>query len=65
MGKYIFNSGEIFEGKFRDGQMSYGLLRYVNGDTYQGEFQNGERHGAGNYSNKDGKIMFEGHWNRD
>lgn len=45
--------------------MSFGLLKYQNGEVYQGEFYKGERSGVGTYSNKVGQIVYEGRWEKD
>jgi len=38
---------------------------YENGESYEGEFVNGERHGIGSYRNTLGELLHEGKWQRD
>lgn len=45
--------------------MAFGMMHYANGEVYEGEFQKGERHGVGTYSNKLGQLVHEGHWDND
>ena len=45
--------------------MSYGVMIYPNGESYEGQFLNGERNGFGVYRNTAGAIVFEGHWSHD
>jgi hypothetical protein len=45
--------------------MSYGVMIYENGDSYEGELSKGERHGLGLYRNSAGGIMFDGKWGKD
>ena len=35
--------------------------RYANGDVYEGEWQNGKKHGRGTYTHADGKVEV-GEW---
>lgn len=45
--------------------MCHGVMIYENGDSYEGEFVNGERHGVGTYRSQAGEIIFEGKWSKD
>ena len=48
--------GQTFTGTFRaDGQLFYGKMIYVSGDTYEGPFENGKRSGNGTYTGKNGE----------
>lgn len=62
---YRFKEGDRFEGKFKQNQVSFGLMTYENGESYEGEFAKGEREGVGTYKLSDGKVLFEGHWKND
>lgn len=46
------------------GRQGAGLMRYYNGDVYEGEWQNNCRHGKGKLRKLDGE-MYEGEWAND
>ena len=64
-GKYIFYEGGFFEGRFKHNKINLGTMNYSNGESYEGEFVNGERHGAGIYRNAKGDVVLEGRWEKD
>lgn len=64
MGRYIYHDGCVFEGEFRQGGIAFGVMTYQNGDFYEGEFQNEQRHGFGKYQFADGSA-FSGEWLHD
>ena len=56
-----------YEGEMNINEMlpnGKGILYYRNGDIYNGEFQNGDRHGKGKLTEKEGKI-YKGIWKKD
>lgn len=40
-------------------------MLYPNGESFEGEFFHGERHGKGVYRSASGVVKFDGQWNRD
>ena len=50
-GKALLNDGSIYEGTFKNGWRSNGILKFKNGDTYTGSFKDGAFNG-------DGKFLF-------
>ena len=42
-----------------------GLMIYSNKDQYAGFWLNGKRHGYGEFSFPDGRIIYEGMWEND
>ncbi|CCW70135.1 unnamed protein product [Phytomonas sp. Hart1] len=53
--------GEMEQFRLRHG---FGMMRYYNGDVYQGNWVNNRRHGNGKFLKSDGEI-YEGMWERD
>lgn len=43
---------------------SLGIAIYLNGDKYEGDFQDGERYGKGEYTFSDGR-KYIGSWEND
>ncbi len=58
-GKKQYDSGNIFEGEFKNGEPSKGKLSYKNGGVYDGEFINGDRSGMGKLTANNGNV-YEG-----
>ena len=59
-GKYVFATGDIFEGSFVQGKIhGPGKYSYANGSSYHGEFVDGKRHGKGRLTQADGSY-YEG-----
>ncbi|KAL4449742.1 hypothetical protein ABPG74_008115 [Tetrahymena malaccensis] len=59
--------GELlnYRGGWKDGKMdSLGIAIFCNGDRYEGDFQDGLRHGKGEYTFQDGK-KYIGNWYND
>lgn len=55
-GTMTWDLGQTFTGTFRaDGQLFYGKMIYVSGDTYEGPFENNKRSGNGTYTWKNGE----------
>ena len=42
-----------------------GIIKYENGDYYEGEKQNGKRQGKGIEYYENGEIKYDGDWNND
>ena len=67
-GRLEYLDGRIFEGEFFNGSILSGKMIYPNGDTYEGQFHDGNRHGKGVFSKiistGQGKIqtVFTGDW---
>ncbi|CCW65132.1 unnamed protein product [Phytomonas sp. EM1] len=53
--------GDMEKSRLRHG---YGIMRYYNGDVYEGKWFNNRRHGQGKLLRADGEI-YEGMWERD
>ena len=52
-GSYINEWGQKYEGEMVGGKASgFGLLQFVNGDSFEGEFLNGMMHGKGKYTSR-------------
>jgi hypothetical protein len=70
-GKYTFarddNKGRDYAvGHWTDDKLDgKGELKWRNGSTYDGEWQNGYRHGFGTLLASDGSIIFKGQWKND
>ena len=61
-GKIVFDSGESYEGDFRDGQMhGDGTFLFKDGSKYIGDFSHSSRGGKGTYYMKNGDIYI-GEW---
>lgn len=58
-GIFVYPNGNRFEGIWKGGKLQNGLLNYQNGDRYQGNFYNNERHGLGLYFYQSGN-RYEG-----
>jgi len=55
--KYKY-SGSIYKGEFFDGYPSeVGTAKYVNGDTYSGQWRGGNCHGKGMYIRNNGRVI--------
>ena len=57
--KYLLASGvDTYYGKrnFKRQKHGKGVCSYNNGDVYEGEWKNGERHGLGKYTTSKGKV---------
>lgn len=63
---YLFDkeTGDIYEGEFKENSILRGKATYVNNDVYIGEFYNNWRHGQGimTYANNN---VYSGTWVRD
>ena len=40
-------------------------MTYTNAESYEGDFVEGERQGVGTYRSSQGKVLFEGRWQKD
>lgn len=57
-GVYVFDTGQRYEGEFREGRsFGQGTRYFPNGDVYEGEEVNGTRHGEGIYHFADGDVF--------
>lgn len=64
-GKYIFNSGEIYEGSWKNNTISgIGCLNVPIEGSYEGEFLNSQKNGTGTFLWDDGSI-YTGEWKAD
>ncbi len=63
-----FDDNETYEGEQLDYNSTsisgYGLYSYKNGDSYEGDFVEGKRHGLGEYIYKD-TSYYRGEWEND
>lgn len=74
LGKYInsqivvgtdyFENGDSFVGNYTDGKRTYGIYCYSTGASYEGEFQDGYKHGEGTYYFANGSFH-RGKWEND
>lgn len=56
-GLYLFNSGELYKGNFKQNKFDgTGVFYWVNGSKYEGEWSSQQRHGKGVYFYSDGLI---------
>jgi hypothetical protein len=64
-GKYKTDDWE-YEGEFSNNDLtaSKGIMKYKNGEIYEGGFINGKKHGFGIYKWKDGSF-YEGWYSED
>lgn len=65
-GTFRWVEGEVYEGEFVHGKREgKGTYYWPNGDKYVGEWEDDTRNGHGVLYDKDGKIIFEGNWDKD
>ena len=65
-GKFVFPSGDEFEGDFADGVPNgKGTYKFSNGDVYVGDFKNGKRDGFGIWHQRNGIVIYVGMWEKD
>ena len=50
LGSTKCTNGDRFHGQYERGQLKCGIITSKSGDTYEGEFLNGLRHGKGKYT---------------
>jgi hypothetical protein len=61
-GIFKFNTGEIYEGEYKNGiRNGKGKYTFLNGDIYDGDYKDGLRDGNGDYIYKNGN-KFTGKW---
>lgn len=60
-GLYTFASGEIIEGEWFGDLHAHGIIRYCNGDVYEGEIYKSQKHGLGKYLYSNGDE-YRGYW---
>ena len=46
-GKMEYHNGDVYEGKWKDGQPEDGTMTYRNGDEYNGHWRDNKRDGLG------------------
>lgn len=62
-GIFTTDDGNVFEGTFQDGSMIEGVIRYKNGERYEGSTKDTKfRHGRGRMYDIMGKLTFEGNF---
>jgi hypothetical protein len=61
-GRKDYPNLDFMEGVWKDGNLLEGTVKLTNshGYRYEGEYQNGERHGIGKLFNPDGTVDYEG-----
>ena len=47
----------IYDGQFENNQPSHGIYYYGNGEQYEGDFENFQRHGKGKYKYENGDVF--------
>lgn len=63
-GSFYFDTGEIYEGSWKDNEMSgNGKFTYTTG-VYEGDFSNSKRNGQGTFTWEDG-VSYVGAWSND
>lgn len=63
-GKEVFCSdNSTFEGNFVNGKKSFGKYSWPDGSVYNGEFDDDQFHGFGEYNWERSGIKYEGYWN--
>ena len=50
LGSTKYQNGGQFHGQHENGKPKCGIETFEGGDTYEGEFLNGQRHGKGKYT---------------
>jgi|GEM_PF-1624191 len=66
LGVFYWRSGDFFSGMGAGGGgTSRGVLTYANGQRYEGEMLNGQRHGQGVVWSTDGVVIQAGRWSKD
>jgi hypothetical protein len=56
-------SQSIYKGQFKNNKRSgEGECKWLNGESYIGQWDNGLRHGHGRWSSKDGRETYLGEW---
>ena len=55
-GKNIRDDRDIYDGQWKDGVMTNGIINYANGDVYEGECMYDRKNGTGKMIYKDGRI---------
>ncbi|CRH01310.1 conserved Plasmodium protein, unknown function [Plasmodium relictum] len=59
------SDGSVYTGTMLDNKLhGRGVLKYVNGDVYEGEFSNGKKEGKGKWTDKEGNS-YDGYWKED
>ena len=58
-------TNEQYNGQWtNDKRHGYGMMTYGDQSTYTGEWENDKRHGKGKLEDKNGKIIYDGRWNK-
>ena len=57
-GVFRWKIGDVFDGKWKDGEMVTGRSTFHDGDTYEGEWKGDKKNGQGLYRWKDGRRYF-------
>ncbi len=55
-------NGHVFQGSWDDDQFVGGTVTFSNGDRYDGELLNQNRHGFGTYNYKNNNTEYRGRW---
>lgn len=60
-GQFTLPDGRMYEGKWKNGKIAEGTLKYTNGNVFNGEFHNLEPHGYGEMQ-QNGGVKISGMW---
>jgi hypothetical protein len=55
-GKLTLANKTVYCGKWENGDLPYGIVKYFRRGSYQGELKKGQRHGKGEFTHADGDI---------
>lgn len=62
-GKYVFADKYTYLGDVKMAEVTgKGTITWPNGEKYEGEVLNGNRHGQGKFFSSNGKIIYDGEW---
>ena len=58
-----YNGGDCYEGSwFQNLPSGWGVFKFVNGDRYEGQLENGEKHGFGREWKQAFKLHYQGQY---
>ncbi|KAK1747973.1 phosphatidylinositol-4-phosphate 5-kinase-related protein [Skeletonema marinoi] len=64
-GKMTYSSGNTYEGPFLNNKYhgETGIYKWADGDKFEGQWRNGERHGVGIFTKTDGDVSYSNYDN--